>query len=110
MIWPLPIAPYSVLVIQMRPDDEAQTTVAQHIYDTLGAEGIDVMWDDRKGGAGAKFKDADLVGIPLRIVVGRDAKDDQVEWKPRTGGEAEVIAVAEALERVRAAKALLSPA
>lgn len=103
MIWPLPIAPYSVVLIQMRPDDEAQSAVAQQIYDTLGGEGIDVMWDDRKGGAGAKFKDADLVGIPLRVVVGRDAKDGQVEWKPRTGGEAEVISVEEALTRIRAA-------
>ena len=102
MIWPLPIAPYTVMLIQMRPDDETQLAVAQEIYDALGAAGVDVLWDDRKGGAGAKFKDADLIGVPLRIVVGRDAGERHVEWKPRKGGETERVSVEEALARVAA--------
>ncbi|MGE0192110.1 MAG: proline--tRNA ligase [Planctomycetota bacterium] len=103
MIWPLPIAPYTVMLIQMRPDDDVQTALAQELHDALEAEGIDVLWDDRKLGAGAKFKDADLVGIPLRVVVGRDAGERRIEWKPRVGGDAEALSADEVLPRVRAA-------
>lgn len=103
MIWPLPIAPYHVMLIQMRAGDEAQDALAQELHDQLEAEGVEVLWDDRKGGAGAKFKDADLVGIPLRVVVGRDAADRKVEWKPRVGGEVEVISADDVLGRVKAA-------
>ncbi len=103
MIWPLPIAPYTVLIVQMRPDDDAQTALAGELVEALGADGIDVLWDDRKLGAGAKFKDADLIGIPIRVVVGREAAERRVEWKPRVGGGAEVLAADEVLPRVRAA-------
>jgi prolyl-tRNA synthetase len=109
MIWPLPIAPYTVLLIQMRPDDDAQTALAQELYDALGAAGIDVLWDDRKGGAGAKFKDADLIGVPLRVVVGRDAAERKVEWKPRVGDGAGVIGADEVLARVQTAVAEAVP-
>jgi prolyl-tRNA synthetase len=106
MIWPLPIAPYSVLLVQMRPGDEDQDRLAQELHDTLEAEGVDVLWDERpKVSPGAKFKDADLVGIPLRIVVGRDATDRKVEWNPRALEGSEVVSADEALERVRAAMA-----
>ncbi|MCP3915554.1 MAG: proline--tRNA ligase [bacterium] len=105
MIWPIAIAPYHVVLIQMRSDDETQTALAQSMHDELTSGGVEVLWDDRKAGPGAKFKDADLVGIPLRVVIGRDAGDDKVEWQQRTGGETEVIASGEALERVRAAVA-----
>lgn len=105
MIWPLAIAPVSVLLIQMKTGIEAQDQVAGHIHDTLTAEGIDVLWDDRaKVQPGAKFKDADLIGIPLRVVVGRDAAEGQVEWSPRVGDK-ETITVEQALDRVRAAVA-----
>jgi prolyl-tRNA synthetase len=107
MIWPLPIAPYSAIVIQMRAGDEAQEGLAQRIHDELESAGVDMLWDDRKLGAGAKFKDADLIGIPMRIVVGRDAANGNVEWKPRTGGETEVITADEAIQRVKAAMAAL---
>ncbi len=103
MIWPLPIAPFHAMIIQMRAGDEAQDALAQELHDQLHAAGVDVLWDDRKLGAGAKFKDADLVGIPLRVVVGRDAADRKVEWKPRVGGETEVISADDVLPRIRAA-------
>jgi len=103
MIWPLAIAPMSVLLIQMKAGNEAQDQVASHIHDTLVGEGIDVLWDDRKKvQPGAKFKDADLVGIPIRVVVGRDAAEGKIEWSPRVGDK-ESVGVEEALERVRAA-------
>ena len=103
MIWPIPIAPYTVLIVQMRAGDEAQDALAQEVHDTLEAEGIDVCWDDRKKvSPGAKFKDADLIGIPLRIVVGRDAGELKVEWNPRRGEGGGTISVEEALDKVRA--------
>ncbi|MFT7485271.1 MAG: prolyl-tRNA synthetase [Candidatus Paceibacteria bacterium] len=99
MIWPIPIAPYSVLIVQMRPGDEAQDSVAAEIHDNLEAAGIDVIWDERKKiSPGAKFKDADLIGIPLRIVVGRDAGERKVEWNPRAEAGSEVMDVDAALE------------
>ncbi|MDF1800864.1 MAG: proline--tRNA ligase [Planctomycetota bacterium] len=103
MIWPLEIAPYACLMVQMKVGDEAQDALCQKIHDELTAAGVDVLWDERKKvRPGAKFKDADLIGIPLRIVVGRDAADDQVEWSPRVGGDdaKEVITSADAIERV----------
>jgi len=103
MIWPLEIAPYGCLIVQMRAGDEAQDALCQKLHDDLTAAGVDVLWDERKKvRPGAKFKDADLVGIPLRIVVGRDAAEDKVEWSPRAGGDdaKEVISSADAMERV----------
>jgi prolyl-tRNA synthetase len=105
MIWPLPIAPYAVHIVQMKAGVEEQDALGLELQTTLEAEGIDVLWDDRpKVGPGAKFKDADLVGIPLRIVVGRDAGERKVEWSVRgVDGDRETISADEALDRVRAA-------
>ncbi len=101
MIWPEPIAPYRVLIVQMKAGDEAQDKLAQELHDALEAKGIDVLWDDRpKLSPGAKFKDADLVGIPRRIVVGRDAAERKVEWKDRSSRDATVIGADEALARL----------
>jgi len=102
MIWPLPISPFHVMLIQMRTGDEAQDALAEELHDSLEAAGVEVLWDDRKLGAGAKFKDADLVGVPLRVVVGRDAGDRKVEWKPRVG-ETVVMSADEVVGRVTAA-------
>ncbi len=85
----------------MRPGDETQDALAQEVVTTLQEAGIEVAWDDRKKlSPGVKFKDADLVGVPLRIVVGRDAGDRKVEWNPRVG-ENEVVDVAVAIERAK---------
>ncbi len=100
MIWPLPIAPFHVMLIQMRAGDEAQDALAQELYDSLQEAGVEVLWDDRKGRPGGKFKDADLVGLPMRVVVGRDAAERKVEWKLRTDEEAEVISADEVLPRM----------
>jgi len=102
MIWPLPIAPYSVLIVQMKAGNEAQDDIAGKLYDGLASAGIAAMLDDRKKlSPGVKFKDADLVGIPLRIVVGRDAAEGQVEWQLRASDQREVIDWSEALQRAR---------
>jgi prolyl-tRNA synthetase len=105
MIWPLPIAPYAVHIVQMKAGIDEQDALGLELQATLEAEGIDVLWDDRpKVAPGAKFKDADLIGIPLRIVVGRDAGERKVEWSVRgVDGDRETITADEALDRVRAA-------
>jgi len=106
MIWPLAIAPHSVLLVQMKVGDAEQDALSERLHGALSEAGVDVLWDDRpKVSPGAKFKDADLVGIPLRVVVGRMAGEDRVEWQPRAGGEREEIPSAEAVERCIAAVA-----
>jgi len=98
LIWPLAIAPYSVLVIPLNMDDEEVLKTANSIYEGLQEAGEDVLMDDRKARPGFKFKDADLIGIPLRIVVGaRGLKDGQVEIKWRQDANPEKIAVDQAV-------------
>ena len=104
MIWPLPIAPYHCHIVQMTVGDETQDALAAKLHDELEAKGVETLWDDRKKiRPGAKFKDADLVGIPLRIVVGRDAAEGKVEWSTRREGERSVITAEEAVSRAEAA-------
>ncbi len=106
MIWPLPIAPYSVHLVQMKVGAEEQDALAQELHDKLEEQGVDVLWDERKKvSPGAKFKDADLIGVPLRVVVGRDAGERKVEWSLRAGGDKEVLDADEAVARVLAAVA-----
>src|SRR5207302_1383094 len=84
LIWPLSIAPYEVLVIPLNVTDPQTMALAERFYLELGAAGVDVLLDDRDARAGFKFKDADLVGIPLRIVIGgKGLKEGQVEVKWR---------------------------
>lgn len=71
ILWPMTIAPFEVLVIALDPRDEQAGRVATDVHDRLTAAGVDVLLDDRDERAGFKFKDADLIGIPLRVVVGK---------------------------------------
>jgi prolyl-tRNA synthetase len=103
IIWPMDIAPYQVHLIPVAVKDEFQMQAAQLLYDRLLAEGVEVLLDDRNERAGVKFKDADLIGIPLRIVVGRDIVTGQVEYMERRAGEKQVVGTEEAFERVLAA-------
>ncbi len=100
-ILPISIAPFEVEVIQLGDKSEAVVAEAQRIYDELLADGIDVLLDDRPVRPGVKFKDADLIGIPVRVVVGdRGLKEGQVEIKRRTDAEATTVAVGEAVATV----------
>ena len=72
------IAPYEVLVLALDPRDEAVMQVATEIHDQLAEAGIDVLFDDRPERAGFKFKDADLIGVPLRVIVGKKSLQDGV--------------------------------
>ncbi len=101
IIWPMAVAPYHVIITLVKPDDEVQAGVAESLYQELTSKGAEVLLDDRKERPGVKFKDADLIGIPVRITVGRDAADGVVEFKERAKEENEKITAEEA-----AAKAL----
>ena len=99
IIWPLPIAPYSVEVVPLSMQDEAVRTAAFEFYDKLKDTGIDVILDDRDDRAGVKLNDADLVGIPLRVNVGaRSLKEGKLEFKERAGSEVEQVPVDNAVE------------
>jgi prolyl-tRNA synthetase len=89
IIWPLALAPYEALVIPLQPNNEAVMNAADAIVAELERAGVDVLVDDRDQRPGVKFKDADLIGIPLRVVVGeRGLKDNSVEVKWRTDATA----------------------
>lgn len=99
IIWPMSVAPYHVIISLVKPGDETQAKVAEDIYEQLCAAGVEVMLDDRDERPGVKFKDADLLGIPVRITVGRGAADGVVEYKLRRDAEKEELLVAEAIAK-----------
>ncbi|MEX2218031.1 MAG: His/Gly/Thr/Pro-type tRNA ligase C-terminal domain-containing protein, partial [Phycisphaerales bacterium] len=84
IIWPAAIAPYHVLITLMRPEDATHAGHADRIAVELASRGLDVLIDDREERPGVKFKDADLVGIPVRITIGEKAlAEGAVELKGR---------------------------
>ncbi|SFE43429.1 prolyl-tRNA synthetase [Peptostreptococcaceae bacterium pGA-8] len=99
IIWPMSVAPYHVIITLINPDDEAQAKVADDLYKELSKAGVEVLLDDRKERPGVKFKDADLLGIPVRITVGKLAADGQVEYKLRRDADKEVLTAEEALSK-----------
>ncbi|HHV72616.1 MAG TPA: proline--tRNA ligase [Clostridia bacterium] len=92
IIWPVSIAPYHVVIIQVHDKEEKQKEICEELYNQLTDNGIEVVYDDRKERVGVKFKDADLIGFPLRIVVGpKTINDGTVEVKIRKTGEQLVL-------------------
>ncbi|MBC8550400.1 MAG: proline--tRNA ligase, partial [Candidatus Brocadiales bacterium] len=88
IIWPLPLAPYEVLVVPINIKDETIMGTATKVYDELCDAGIDTLIDDRDQRPGFKFKDADLIGIPIRITVGKSFKESgELEIKLRSKDE-----------------------
>lgn len=85
--WPVQIAPYHVVIVPVNIKDEMQMDVANKIYENLKNAGIEVVLDDRDERAGVKFKDADLIGFPFRITVGKTIQEGLVEYKIRETGE-----------------------
>ena len=95
--WPTAIAPFEAIVVVANIQDETQAQLGEALYTELQAAGVDVLIDDRKERAGVKFKDADLIGIPWRIVVGRDASEGTVELVCRSSREVRKLPHAEAV-------------
>ena len=101
IIWPVAIAPYHAIICVPNVGDAAQMEVAEKLYTELNANGIETLFDDRNERAGVKFKDADLIGIPYRIVTGRSLKDGKVEVVERATKKAEEIAIEQVLPTLK---------
>ncbi len=97
IIWPVSVAPYHVMVDLVGVKDEVQVQMAEDIYSRLTAAGLEVCLDDRDERPGVKFKDADLLGFPVRITVGKKAAEGLVEYKLRRGGEMQLMSADEAV-------------
>ncbi|PID67200.1 MAG: proline--tRNA ligase [Fusobacteriales bacterium] len=100
IIWPISIAPYLVDVIPPNIKNEIQIKLAEEIYNLLNENNIDAMLDDRDERAGFKFKDADLIGFPFKVVVGKKAAENIVELKIRKTGEVFEIHKDEIVEKI----------
>lgn len=99
--WPMNIAPYQVIVVPVNIQDEEQMSVALKMYEELQAEGFEVVLDDRNERAGVKFKDADLIGFPIRVTVGKTVKEGLVELKIRENGEMSKLSPEEATLKIK---------
>ena len=100
IIWPISIAPYQVHIIPVTIKDQVQLSVAEQLYTRFKNAGVEVLLDDRDERAGVKFKDSDLIGIPFRITIGKQACEGFVELKERSGAEQKVITIEEAFSGI----------
>jgi prolyl-tRNA synthetase len=101
--WPLPVAPFEVVVMPLQTDVPELFDFAETVYKDLQAAGVDVLLDDRKERAGVKFKDAELIGIPFQVVIGKKSFAEQtVELKDRQTGEKTSVSTDEIVAHVRA--------
>ena len=106
--WPLAIAPYHVTIVPVSTKDELQMTTANKIYEELLANGVEAVIDDRDERPGVKFKDADLIGFPFRITVGKTITEGNVEFVTRATGEKVTmkpeVAIKQVIDAVKAIK------
>lgn len=101
IIWPMPIAPYSVIIVPVNVKKEDQMELANRLYQELIQKGVEVILDDRDERAGVKFKDADLIGIPVRITIGPKAlQENKVEVKKRWEKEPVLVEIESVLEMI----------
>lgn len=101
IVWPWAIAPYQIIIVPVSEKSQTQMEAGEKLYNDLTAAGYEVIFDDRSERAGVKFKDADLIGIPLRITIGdKSLAKGELEYKIRRGGESGAISVDNALEDI----------
>ncbi len=100
LIMPVSIAPFELIITPANLSDSHQRETAQRLYQELTVAGIETLLDDRDERPGAKFKDADLIGIPFRLTVGNKLKDGQVEFLARKGKQVKLISAEEAVQEV----------
>lgn len=101
MMWPAALAPYQVHILVMSIKDSDQLTVAEGLYGQLKKLGIETLIDDRDERAGVKFKDSGLIGLPITVVVGKEAAQGRVEYLERASGGKEVLEIVEAVSRIQ---------
>lgn len=98
LIWPLEVTPYDLHILALNMKNDAQVQLAEKLYEDFKANGYDVLFDDRAERAGVKFADSDLIGLPIRIMVGKRADEGVVEVKIRKTGESFEVAAEELLD------------
>ena len=101
IIWPMNVAPYKVAIVVINPKEEQQLEVGNKLYNELNNIGIDTLIDDRTERAGVKFNDIDLIGIPIRITVGKKVSDNLVEIKLRKEETSEETIIQDAISRIK---------
>lgn len=100
IVWPEAVAPYQVHVIQISAKDAEQTALAEEVYASLREAGVDALYDDRAERVGVKLADADLLGIPVRFIIGKHAADRKIEVVHRRSGETEIVRFEDAVAMV----------
>lgn len=100
IIWPMAVAPYKVIIMPANVKNEEQMKMAEKIYEDLKSRGIDVLLDDRNERVGVKFKDSDLIGIPIRVTVGKKIVEDIVEFKLRKNQDIEEVKIEAIVSRI----------
>jgi len=102
IIFPMPLAPFQVLILPININTDSLREAAEHLYQAFSENGIEVLFDDREETPGVKFKDADLIGIPLRVTLGeKNLKKGLVEIKKRRTGEVSLVKKEEVLLRIQ---------
>ena len=102
--WPMSIAPLHLALLPLQIQDAPVRETAERLYQQMREEGIEALLDDRDERAGVKFKDADLIGLPLRVAIGKKGlAEGKVEWKPRESKEVELVPIGEVVEKARQA-------
>ena len=97
LIWPVSVAPYHVIIVRIDNTNEKQVEFSEKLYKELKSKKIEVMLDDRDGRPGVKFKDADLLGIPIRITTGKTVDEGKVEFKRRSEENISLVSLEEAI-------------
>lgn len=100
MILPMSIAPFQVALVQIDMKNDEQTKITEKLYQELQERGIEVIYDDRDERPGVKFKDMELIGIPLRITVGKAITENKVEWRERQSTENQNVDIQEVVNKV----------
>lgn len=100
ILWPKSVAPFTVAIVVINIKDEKQMSVALNLYDTLKAQGVDVVLDDRNERAGVKFNDMELIGAYSRITVGKAVNENKVEFKLQNEAENQLVPIDEIIEKI----------
>jgi prolyl-tRNA synthetase len=104
IIWPTPVAPFHVGLVNLKPGDKAVDAASEDLYAKLGASGLQVLYDDTDERAGAKFTTMDLIGLPYQVIVGpKGLKDGTIELKTRAGGARDTLTPEVALAKLTSA-------
>lgn len=101
ILWPMSVAPYTVVIIPVNASEEKHIQTADSLYDQLQNQGVEVLYDDREARAGFKFKDADLIGIPIRITIGdKSLKENSIEYKLRWDDQFSLVPLEKVVDKV----------